>query len=868
MYGLGKDPEPFGSCVVRNFYWSECMPGKQPSRQECLAAGCCWNELEESLNFCHHSLPARQNYQNKTGSTQLVARLERSPFGAEPLTLSINIAALNTSHVLVQLIAEGSASDSIHESRVELDETDIKIDLTEGEAFFVELKRRTSNETLFFTGNGPLIATQGFWEWSLQFPHDALLLGSGSTSRGSLRLTSGSATLYQGLGTKANGRPFILCVTQSGKSHGVLFEAPGAIEVVARPSNLISIRSTAGAEYLNVHTFVGNSPAEVFEALTAHIGLPTLPPYWSLGLHVCRDTARNGTNEDALNFKNEATRLDFPYDSDCVDDSALGNVSYVVEGNRVDKLKTVVTELKNSKRHFLLSLYAQVSERTTAFEEGQDIFLVGTNGTYLGQHRDETVAYPDFENPNVTKWLDTHMSAMLANIQDVLPSGLILSDNWPLNEDATQGDGNETLEYVPQGLDSLSNGTVLWSASGVRRHQSVHNQYGSLFTTLAKDILEQISGPSDKRLPVLGSSNWLGGNTNGWLGEEQQADWQGLKSALLSVMEAGISGEPFSGGGPICGSSGVWSDSLCTRWSLLALTTFPLTRFHHRWGSTARDPTALDETSGRIVARAVRLRYQLMPYLYTWLHRASLSGMPLVRPMAVEFPTDNSTWTLEEQFMVGPSLMAAPVFEPAAVSLTIYLPRSTESWFHLLGGERVQADVNGTGHVTLYAPENELILLIKEGHIIALQGVNTSSAMSRAESRQIIVALECGGANSSECTAEGTLSLDDGVSNDLSFDTIQFSANQTSLVISYSGDLQICSLGGTENMVSTVIDTISIYGVPGNVTNASNLQVDDVIDLEAKFFVDTEEGKVRISSISVDWCSSQSNEMTVSWEIE
>jgi hypothetical protein len=82
-----------------------------------------------------------------------------------------------------------------------------------------------------------------------------------------------SATLYQSLRENTAGRPFILCILQSGKAHGVLFEASGALEIVTRPSNLISVRTTAGAAAtLKVHTFVGDSPAEVFDALTQYTG--------------------------------------------------------------------------------------------------------------------------------------------------------------------------------------------------------------------------------------------------------------------------------------------------------------------------------------------------------------------------------------------------------------------------------------------------------------------------------------------------------------------------------------------------------------------------------------------------------------------
>lgn len=99
-------------------------------------------------------------------------------------------------------------------------------------------------------------------------------LGAGASSRGSLHLgAASSATLYQSLRANTAGRPFILCILPSGKAHGVLFEASGALEIVTRPSNLISLRSTAGAvSTLKVHTFVGDNPAEVFDALTQYTG--------------------------------------------------------------------------------------------------------------------------------------------------------------------------------------------------------------------------------------------------------------------------------------------------------------------------------------------------------------------------------------------------------------------------------------------------------------------------------------------------------------------------------------------------------------------------------------------------------------------
>jgi hypothetical protein len=116
-----------------------------------------------------------------------------------------------------------------------------------------------------------------FWHFRMQknkFIQCVSYLGAGASSRGSLHMSAASsATLYQSLRENTAGRPFILCILQSGKAHGVLFEASGALEIVTRRSNLISVRTTAGvAATLKVHTFVGDSPAEVFDALTQYTG--------------------------------------------------------------------------------------------------------------------------------------------------------------------------------------------------------------------------------------------------------------------------------------------------------------------------------------------------------------------------------------------------------------------------------------------------------------------------------------------------------------------------------------------------------------------------------------------------------------------
>lgn len=112
-----------------------------------------------------------------------------------------------------------------------------------------------------------------------------------------------------------------------------------------------------------------------------------------------------------------------------------------------------ITALHEQKRHLLLSVFSQVAAGTSAFDEAVSSSLllrIIRNRIFMGEHRGHKVAYPDIGNPNFINWLRTHLNAMLAGLSDKLPSGLVLADNWPLNELENHGDETSTPHYVPK----------------------------------------------------------------------------------------------------------------------------------------------------------------------------------------------------------------------------------------------------------------------------------------------------------------------------------------------------------------------------------------------------------------------------------
>jgi alpha-glucosidase (family GH31 glycosyl hydrolase) len=156
------------------------------------------------------------------------------------------------------------------------------------------------------------------------------------------------------------------------------------------------------------------------------------------------------------------------------------------------------------------------------------------------------------------------------------------------------------------------------------------------------------------------------------------------------------------------------------RWYLMS-SMLPLMRVSSM--RPLRDPVSLtSETSRQAVKAALELRYSLLPYFYSLFQEASLTGVPVARPMFFEFPDDKQTWTIDGQFMIGPALMACPAFYKDTFTVPVYLPRenTNTTWYHFIGGHQVY---NGTGGVTLLIPNllRELVLLLRGGFILPYQ---------------------------------------------------------------------------------------------------------------------------------------------------
>jgi len=140
-------------------------------------------------------------------------------------------------------------------------------------------------------------------------------------------------------------------------------------------------------------------------------------------------------------------------------------------------------------------------------------------------------------------------------------------------------------------------------------------------------------------------------------------------------------------------------DLLCLRW--LQLSAFmPAMASFHGPEDQPRLPYSMPGSYRDWSANAIRRRYQIMPYLYTVMRDASVHGWPVVRPLFFEFPRDDTTYTIADQFMLGDSILVSPVLDVGVIQLAAYFPYG--SWYEMWSGLRLSSGSDsGTGSFKL-----------------------------------------------------------------------------------------------------------------------------------------------------------------------
>ncbi|PHQ53135.1 glycosyl hydrolase, partial [Streptomyces cinnamoneus] len=244
-------------------------------------------------------------------------------------------------------------------------------------------------------------------------------------------------------------------------------------------------------------------------------------------------------------------------------------------------------------------------------------------------------------------------------------------------------------------------------------HREAHNVYGLAMARAGYEGLCALR--PDERPFLFSRSGWAGMQRYGgtWSGDVATG-WPGLRASLALVLGLGLCGVPYSGP-DIGGFTGSPSPELYVRWFQLG-AYLPLFRTHAAISAGRREPWEFGAQALECAGAALRERMRLLPYFVTLAHLARRTGAPYVRPVWWRSPEDRALRDCEDEFLLGDSLLVAPVLERGADQRAVRLPWGR--WYDTATGRAYE----GPGQVLLDAPLSRVPVLARAGSVIPVAG--------------------------------------------------------------------------------------------------------------------------------------------------
>ncbi|XP_065071770.1 maltase-glucoamylase-like isoform X1 [Rhopilema esculentum] len=786
----------------------DCTPGIEPNEATCRGRGCVWKDsLSNTTGVPKCFFPTSYGY-NAT------SRIMRTSFGKYVIRLQrIQTPQIYTDHSEKVFVVIHSFTSHLRIKIVTLPARyEVPVTLFEGmetepinkdnEIYTVDMNRtpfglivnRTkTNRPLFDSSAGPLIFADQFLQMSTKLPskyiygfgehehesflHDVNWKTYGMFSRD--QYPKPNANLY-------GHHPFHMVMEEDGNAHGILLLNSNAMDVTLQPLPALTYRTIGGV--LDFYMFFGPTPEDVVKQYTLAVGRPFMPPYWSLGFQLCRW----GYNslERVKNITQKMREYDIPQDVQYGDiDHMDRHVDFTFNKKKYAGLPDFVRAIKNDGLRYIIILDPAISANETkpynAYDYGvqDDVFMKNEDGTTLfgkvwPYYPNVTIgidynwenqtkffrayaAFPDWTHANATKYwsklVDEHRSVIRFD-------GLWVDMNEPANfiTGRVQGCPNNTMEHPPywptlvaeSKPKTLAEKSTCMSAKSYlgKKQYNSHSLYGLM---QAKATFEALNTTQGTRPFVLTRSSYpsAGKYAGHWLGDNLSA-WGQMHKSIIGMLEFGLFGIPYIGA-DICGFRDDTTEALCRRWTQLG-AFYPFARNHNSFWAKPQDPPHFGAEFAGETRYILRIRYTLLPYLYTLFYDAHTTGATVVRPLMHEFTNEIETWAIDKQFLWGSALLIVPVLDQGATSVKAYFPKSR--WFSYYNGEELH--IRGARQFDMDAPENFIPLFVRGGFTIPTQEPANNTMFSRKNPFGLLIALNGDG------DANGSLFWDDGESKD------------------------------------------------------------------------------------------------------
>jgi alpha-glucosidase len=460
---------------------------------------------------------------------------------------------------------------------------------------------------------------------------------------------------------------------------------------------------TLGGE-LDYYLFAGPTPTAVVEQLTRLTGRPALPPLWAMGYHQSRWSY--GSDAEVREIATQFRRRRIPLDALHLDiDYMDGYRVFTWDRERFPEPPATVAALHAAGIRAVpivdpgvkRDLDAGYAVADSGLAQGH--FIATPDGEpFVGHVWPGESLFPDFCRADTRRWWgDWH-----AGLVDAGADGIWCDMNEPSIADRPFDRPGVHDRPIPLATCQGDAGTVT--------HAEAHNLYGTLMARATAEGLERLR--PGRRPWVLTRSGFVGVQrwAASWMGDNSSW-WEHLEMSLPQLANMGLSGSPHVGV-DIGGFYHHATPELFARWIEVA-TFYPFMRCHTHRRSRRQEPWAFGPGVEAIAREAIERRYRMLPYLYTLAYRAWRRGEPLLRPLWFDFPDEPRLQQVEDQVMIGPRLMIAPVCQPGRDRRLVELPDAC--WYDWHSGRAV-----GSGPLVVDAPPGRLPILVRGGSVLTL----------------------------------------------------------------------------------------------------------------------------------------------------
>jgi alpha-glucosidase len=545
--------------------------------------------------------------------------------------------------------------------------------------------------------------------------------------------------------------PFFMTM-RGGRSIGVLLDNTwstsfdfGRIE-----RHIYSFGAEGGP--IDYYVFCGPDPKQVVRTYGWLTGFPPLPPLWSLGFQQSRFSyeTESRLREIAARLRSDKIPADVLY----LDiDFQKEHRPFTVDTARFPHFDQMLSDLKRENFHVVAITDLHIARVPgggyTPYDSGVvgDHFVKNADGsTYVGTVWPGLSVFPDFTQQETRKWWGTlyknFMSEGIAGYwNDMNEPSVFLTDNLTMPDNVQHR--IEEPGFLPR------------TAS----HLEIHNVYGMENSRATYEGLLKLN--PELRPFVLTRAAYAGGQRYAatWTGDNTSS-WNHLHLATPMLLNLGLSGFGLCGA-DIGGFIGTPGPELLTRWTELG-TFQPIDRNHANKDSGDKEVWVHGPEQEAIQRRYIEERYRLLPYIYTVVEELSRTGLPVVRPLFLEFPNatkDRHPLDIDagNEFLLGPDLLVAPPpFPEQPDSYHLKLPPGF--WYDYWTGAKIQIETKGEeaerGSLLIQPKLETLPVYVREGAMLPLQPL----IQSTEETPQGALTLRVYPGN--DC--RGSLYMDDG----------------------------------------------------------------------------------------------------------